>query len=137
VRYELWDEDYLVSALGADGAVERRRFESFERLLEWWRGLDLAVLAEPSGLDRAAPWEARLRLSLVPFSQAEQDDAQRWLARSLGGGGPAGRDELAAAAEDGSPPLSALLDLLTVTSIVRRSLRSWEWELAAAAPGSR
>jgi hypothetical protein len=135
VRYDLWDEVYLVSALGADGRVERRRLDSFDRLLEWWRGLALALLDAPE-LDPAGPWQVRIGVSLVPFSQAEQDDAQRWLTRSLEGASGSATEELAAAGEDGAPPLGALLDLLAVTSIARRSLRRWEWRLAVG-PGGR
>lgn len=134
VRYDLWDEVYLVSTLGAGGGTERRRLESFERLLDWWRGLELTLLDAP-GLDRSTRWEVRLALSLVPFSQAEQDDAQRWLTRSLEGAGSPATEELAEAAEDGPAPLRGLLDVLAVTSIARRSLRRWEWRLTSGPEG--
>jgi hypothetical protein len=135
VRYELWDEVYLVSTIGADGITMRRRLESFEQLLEWWRGLALTLLEAPD-LDHSGRWEVRLALSLVPFSQSEQDDAQRWLTRSLEGGGSPATEELAEAAEGGPAPLRGLLDVLAVTSIARRSLRRWEWRLTSA-PGGR
>lgn len=134
IRYELWDEVYLVSALGADGTAERWRLESFDLLLEWWRGLELTLIEAPA-LDPSDPWQVRLELSLVPFSQAEQDDAQRWLTRSLEGADSPATEELAAAGEDGAPPLQAVLDMLAVTSIARRSLRRWEWRLTVRPRG--
>lgn len=129
VRYDLWDEVYLVSTLGAGGGTERHRLDSFDQLLEWWRGLGLTLLDAPE-LDRSGRWEVRLALSLVPFSQSEQDDAQRWLTRSLEGADASATEKLAEASEDGAAPLRGLLDVLAVTSIARRSLRRWEWRLS-------
>jgi hypothetical protein len=132
IRYEPWDEVFLASAQGIDGRVRRETLPSFDRLLAWWRGLELPVLAaEP--LATGAPWQIQVHLSVLPFSQSEEREAQRWLADSIerpsGGNAapPAGRAE----------PLSGVLDALLATSIKRRSLVGYDWTLVLQAERRR
>lgn len=128
IRYELWDEVFLVTATGADGRQRRDSLPSLDRLVGWWRGLKLPVLA-PGVRLAAGSCRLVLALSVLPFSRAEQSETQSWLSRSVA-------DERAAAARAGetpSPaaaataPLSGVLDLLVPTSIKRRSVVDFEW----------
>jgi hypothetical protein len=124
VRYELWDELFLVRGVGVDG----RRFEaslpSFDRLLAWWRELEVPVVGVRAA-DRRSRWNVKVGARVIPFSQSEQRDAQRWLSDSV---------RQRAAVDSGSDPSAAdrstgVLDLLVGTSIQRRALVGYDWNL--------
>jgi len=135
VRYELWDEVFLVraagavggvSAVGGEGAGRRESLPSFERLAAWWRGLRLPAVAA-AGLDPAAgPWQVEVEVALIPFSQAEEAQARRWFSESVQ---KSGARELSDAADEPSEGLSGVLDLLVATSIQRRSLVRYDWKV--------
>lgn len=132
VRYELWDEVFLVRAAGAVGAVggegagRRESLPSFERLVAWWRGLSLPAVAA-AGLDPAAgPWQVEVEVALIPFSQAEEKEARRWFSESVQ---KSGARELSDAADEPSEGLTGVLDLLVATSIQRRSLVRYDWKV--------
>lgn len=127
IRYDLWDEVYFVSRLGAEGVRQRATLASREQLLEWWRALDLGV-AEAGGLARSAVWQARVRLAVLPFSSAEQRDAQRWFSRSQG-------STEAGAGDASGGEASDVLNLLIATSIARESALSFDWRLTVEAAG--
>lgn len=132
IRYELWDEIWLVTRADTLGRTQRARFPSFEQLESWWRDLRLEVL--PS---RTAPGPAEVRLRVIPFSQSEQLDAQRWFSRSL-----AAEPSDSAGAVSGllEEPSGDLFNLLLATSIGRPALQEYEWKLAvprAPAGGKR
>jgi hypothetical protein len=123
IRYEPWDEVFLVSTLGVDGRLHQESLPSFDRLLAWWKGLALPVLAADP-LSTNGAWRVEVHLSVIPFSQSEQRETQRWLADSLG------RQEPGDAAPGGrTEPLSGVLDTLLATSIQRRSLVGYDWTL--------
>lgn len=123
VRWELWDEVFLVSAVGADGRVQKDSLPSLERLAAWWRRLELPVATHlPSGR-----WDVKVELSVLPFSQSEQRDAQRWFSKTVGpeAAGEAPRE--APGAAEGGVRLGGVMDLLMATSIQRRSLVRYVW----------
>ena len=129
VRYELWDEVYIVSRIDASGRAVRATFPSFERLSEWWREARLVVIRPPaSGSARSV----EVRLRVIPFSQAEQLETQRWFSQALSAekSGSAG-----AVSEDLS--LSQMLNLLIATSIGRAPLIDFEWKLPLPAGKKR
>ena len=121
VRYELWDEIYIVSRIDASGRAVRATFPSFERLGEWWRDARLAVVRPPAS---AGATSVEVRLRVIPFSQAEQLETQRWFSEALSAekSGSAG-----AVSEDLS--FSQMLNLLIATSIGRAPLLDEEWNL--------
>lgn len=127
IRYELWDELFLVTRTDAAGRGRRESLSSFERLQEWWRTLEIAALST-AGLDPGGSWDVKVRVSVLPFSQSEQREAQRWFSDSIG---EARREEAAAgpgeAPVEGPDRLSEALDLLIATSIKRRSVVSYAW----------
>lgn len=135
IRYELWDEVYLVTRLDASGRRERLRFDSFDKLGLWWRDARLPVLPLPRA---PGPWQAEVRLRVIPFSQAEQRETQRWLTESMAGdadGGSAGA--VSQALEDRPVSFSQVLQLLMATSIGRPALYEQEWTLRFATGGAR
>jgi len=134
VRYELWDEVYLVTRLDASGKRERLRFDSFAQFGHWWREARLPVLPLPRG---AGPWQAEVRLRVIPFSQAEQRETQRWLSDSMAGttGGSAGA--VSQALDDQPVSFSQVLQLLVATSIGRPALYEQEWNLAFQVGGKK
>src|SRR4051812_22063828 len=44
VRYEPWDEVFLVTAAGVAGGARKESLPSFDRLAAWWRELKLPAL---------------------------------------------------------------------------------------------
>lgn len=133
IRYDLWDEVYHVAVGGMDGRVERTVADDFEALLAWWSGREIALLAA-GRLRRTAEWRVRTTLAVVPFSQSEQLDAQRWLSRSLAREGGRGADELASVEEEGTSALDELFKTLVATSLGRRSLSTFDWTVTVAPP---
>ena len=127
IRYELWDEVFLVTRTDATGRGRRESLPSFERLEEWWRRLEIAALST-AGLDPGGSWDVKVRVSVIPFSQSEQREAQRWFSDSIG---QARRED--AEASPGEAPaespdrLSEALDLLIATSIKRQSIVTYAW----------
>jgi hypothetical protein len=122
IRYELWDEVWLVTRADTSGHTQRARFPSFDQLESWWRDLRLDVLPA-----RASAGQAEVRLRIIPFSQSEQLDAQRWFSRSLATEPPNG----SAGAVTGvlSEPSGDLFNLLLATSIGRPALLEFEWNV--------
>jgi hypothetical protein len=133
IRYEPWDEVFLATRADLAGPKEAERLASRRELSRWWRALELAV-ASTAPLSGAEPWQVKVTVSVVPFSSAEQRDAQRWFSRSLAPGErAAGRNP---ASEDPPPDASTVLNLLIATSIGRPSDLVFEWRLELA-PGGR
>lgn len=127
IRYELWDEIWLVTRADTLGRTQRARFPSFEQLESWWRDLRLEVLPP-----RTAPGPAEVRLRVIPFSQSEQLDAQRWFSRSLAAEPSDSAGSVTGLLEE---PSGDLFNLLLATSIGRPALQEYEWKLAV--PGGK
>jgi len=130
VRYELWDEIFHVTVYALDG-LEQSVVGSRDELREWWSGLSLRLVdlnrsERPDGQRGAR--RARVRLDVVPFSQSEQVDTQRWFAES------ARRAEAAASQGDSSVVVDSeggdsVFSLLIATSIRSRPLTSYSWTM--------
>ena len=129
IRYEIWDEVYHVRQLGIDGIATRRVLPSFDDLRAWWQELHLVVFEAPP-LRLAGTGEVRLMVDLVPFSQREQDDAQRWFSDSLDRAGQSEAQEVTKSADEAPERLGRAFNLLMATSIQRRALESWQFQLA-------
>jgi hypothetical protein len=112
IRYDLWDEVYIVRKVDFDGKVEQQRIASFENLEHWWRGTPIRLLAAPVG-------PLQVELSVLPFSAAEQEDARRWLSKSAGVSGPAA----------GRPTTSDLIDVLIGTTIHAKPILTYRWKI--------
>ena len=129
VRYELWEEVYIVTRIDGSGRPVRVTLPSFEKLAEWWRELRLVALRPQAA---ATVRSAELHLSVIPFSHAEQLDAQRWFSQALSAekSGSAGAVNDAVEAQPES--FSQMLNLLMATSIGRSPVLELEWSLALA-----
>lgn len=136
IRYELWDEIWLVTRADTLGRTQRAQFPSFEQLDTWWRDLKLDVLPA-----RTLGGPAEVRLRVIPFSQSEQLDAQRWFSRSLASPPGQSPSESNGAAVSGilEEPSGDLFNLLLATSIGRPALLEYEWKVAvpSAPPGPK
>jgi hypothetical protein len=124
VRYEVWDETFLVSTLEADGRKQEATLPSYDRLVEWWTQTALRLGAAEG---TTAPASLRVTLEVLPFSASEEADTERWLSRSAGaapqvptGGGSTHAPEPSASA-------GGLLDLIIGTSVRRRPMLSFRW----------
>jgi hypothetical protein len=131
VRYELWDEVYIVTRIDATGRVLRTNLPSFEKLAEWWRDARLVALRAQAA---ATVRSAEVRLSVIPFSQAEQLDAQRWFSQALSAEKSGSAGAVSDAVQDQPESFSQVLNLLMATSIGRAPLLELQWDLAI--PGS-
>ena len=124
VRFEPWDEVFLVAAAGVGGGARKDSLPSFERLAAWWRDLKLPALSA-AALSPAGTWQVKIAVHVVPFSESERADTQSWFSASVGGDPRSNAEDLSAAAKKN--PESGILGLLVATSIQRRSLVSYDW----------
>jgi hypothetical protein len=138
IRYDLWDEVYLVSRLDGSGRLERITFPSFERLADWWRGARLLLIRAPAD---AGVQRVEVRLRIIPFSQSEQRDTQRWFTQALSGEKSGSAGAVSDAVQDQPESFSQVINLLMATSIGRPALLEDVWKLnvtaAPAAPAGR
>jgi hypothetical protein len=128
IRFEPWDEVYIVSRVDANGRAARTTFPSFRHLDEWWRDARLAVLRPPA----RASSRVEIRLRVIPFSQTEQLETQRWFSQALSGEAPGS----AGAVSGESESFGQFLNLLIATSIGRPALLEYEWKLTLP-PGKK
>jgi hypothetical protein len=125
VRFELWDEVFHLQRSDLEVRDEPALAPSLEELERWWRNLRLPIL--DLGAVRTRATRARVILDVIPFSRAEQLDAQRWLEESLrraGTGGDGSR-----AAEGGEESLDRVVGVLLATSIRRQALTTFRWNV--------
>jgi hypothetical protein len=134
VRYDLWDEVYVVSRVDVTGRAARVTLPSFERLAEWWRETRLVVIRAPAA---AGVLTAEVSLRVIPFSQAEQLDAQRWFSQALSAERTGGAGAVSDAVEDQPESFSQVINLLMATSIGRPALLEYRWKLPVPAGKKR
>jgi hypothetical protein len=109
VRYDLWDEVWLVRRVEFDGRTDRQRIASAEALEKWWRA---PVRLFTSAAPRVT---LQVELNVLPFSAAEEDDARAWMTKSGGVGTAAGG--------------SGLVDALIGTTISAKPITSFRWNV--------
>lgn len=124
IRFEPWDEIYECRVLDLGGPGTRTVARSFVELEKFWRELRLLV-----GKGRPSMPNLRFEVAFLPFSQAEQNDTQRWFSESLGRTVGGSAEGAARISQDGGQPLSQALHLLMSTSIKRRAVLVFEWTL--------
>jgi hypothetical protein len=129
VRYDLWDEVYVVSRFDASGRAARVELPSFERLAGWWREARLFLVRPPAS---AAVRSVEVRLRVLPFSQAEQLETQRWFSQALSAEKSGSAGAVSDAVEDQPESFNQVLSLLLATSIGRNALLEYQWSLALA-----
>lgn len=112
IRYDLWDEVWIVQKIDLDRKIEQQRLTSLDALERWWR-TPLRLLAT-----KASRVALQIDLSVLPFSAAEEEDARQWITKSGGvgtGGGSGG-----------------LVDALIGTTISAKPLTSYRWNVELA-----
>lgn len=127
VRYDLWDEVYIVTRVDASGHASRVTLPSFERLAEQWRDARLVLIRGPAA---AGVTDVDVRLKVIPFSQAEQLDTQRWFSQALSAEKSGSAGAVSDAVEDQPESFSQVINLLMATSIGRPALLEYSWKLA-------
>ncbi len=115
VRYDLWDEVWLVRKVEFDRKAEQLRLTSRDALEKWWRN-PLRILA--TNADRVS---LQIDVSVLPFSAAEREDARQWMSKSGGVGTASG-------AEGGS----GIVDALIGTTINARPITTYRWNVELA-----
>ena len=130
IRWELWDELYLVDVVAFDGHVTHLKLASKDDLARWWSSAAFPVL---SGRGHAVNGseEVTLVVTFVPFSQSEVEAARRWVAGSgeATGSAPTGSNQ-----PEGRSS-SAVVNLVVATSIVRRAIFRREWTVTLQTGG--
>ena len=138
VRFEPWDEVYYLVAWSVDGTLARYTLSSFAALVEQWRLLQLTLLSEGEARAvRARPPGEKLRveLNVIPFSASEQKDTQRWFSDSIDRAGRGNAEEVTHGSDERQQALGEVFNLLMATSIQRRSLVSYRWQVGVMAGG--
>lgn len=110
VRYDLWDEVWIVRRIEFDGRMERQRIASAEALEKWWR-TPLRLLS--STAQRVA---LQVDLSVLPFSAADEEDARQWITKSGGVGTASGG-------------VGGIVDALIGTTISAKPITSYRWNV--------
>jgi hypothetical protein len=108
IRFDLWDEVWLVRRIEFDGKEERQRITS-QRLLDQWWSTPVRFFA--AAADRVT---LTVTLTVLPFSVAEGKDAREWMAKSAG---------VSAAEPRSSPFVTALIG----TTLNAKPIRSYRW----------
>lgn len=109
IRYDLWDEVWIVQKIELGRKSERQRLASLEALEKWWR-TPLRMMAT-----KASRVALQIDLSVLPFSAAEEEDARQWITKSGGVGTGSGG--------------AGLVDALIGTTISARPLTSYRWNV--------
>jgi hypothetical protein len=108
IRFDVWDEVWIVRRVDSDGREERQRITTRDALEKWW--------SSPLRLLTGDGAKALLdvTLTVLPFSAAESEDARAWISKSAG------------AAENGrgSPLVAAVIG----TTLNARPIRSYRWQ---------
>lgn len=84
IRYDLWDEVWLVRKTEFDGHAEAQRIPSFDGLLQWWHAPTRLLATNTPRVFLS------VELRVLPFSAAEEQDAREWISKSGGVASPAG-----------------------------------------------
>ncbi|MCP4896900.1 MAG: hypothetical protein GY906_07980 [bacterium] len=123
VRWELWDDEFLVSWIDLTGTINRLTATSLDELVAWWNGARFAVAPAPPRDSKAKPL-VTITVGFLPFSNSESNAARSWLSQSMSGSSndPEGPNEPGGGAEPGR-----VIDLVVATSIVSESIFEKRW----------
>lgn len=106
IRYDLWDEVWLVRRVDLDGREQSQRIATREALEKWWSS-PVRLLATAAGRIGLT-----VTLTVLPFSAAEGEDARQWIAKSGG-----------VSADGASPLVTALIG----TTLSAKPIRFFRW----------
>jgi hypothetical protein len=122
VRFEPWDEVFFVTWVRPGMVTEQLRLASEEKLQSWWGALKL-----PFTMARAVAGDARLEVSLNPFSGEEERDTRQWYAEALRVDRRQADDRRL---DRDLSRVGEMFDAMTLTSIKRRGVLRFEWSVS-------
>lgn len=129
IRYDLWEDKYLVRKTEFDGSRSSASFRSFDDLSRWWRSTPLRLL-RTGAISRRVDVELRV----LPFSAAESRDAREWLEKGAGvtqrsaqPGFADPRPSTDRAAAEPRLPSAGVIDALIGTSLEAKPLITFRW----------
>ena len=108
IRFDVWDEVWIVRRIDSEGREERQRITSRDALDKWWSSPLRLLTGDPPHVS------LDVTLTVLPFSAAESEDARAWISKSAGST-ESGR---------GSPLVAAVLG----TTLNARPIRSYRWQ---------
>jgi hypothetical protein len=114
IRYDLWDERWLITTVDVNGRAHDETVPSYARLVTWWSALALPV-------SRAEGARMRVLMSVLPFSERERSDTEEWVTRTVGLARGGSESPVTPQAVPG------VLDAAIATSIQRRVVERFEW----------
>jgi len=118
IRYELWDEVFLLEYWDHAGRHQQVQLDSVQAIQVWLlrTTFQLVKLKGSCWQDEAV----RVTIKVLPFSQREQQRAQKWMSRTI-------------AAQQSKPGSNQsnkqVMDLIIGTSVKRPALLEFSWEL--------
>ena len=109
IRYDLWDEVWIVRKIEVDKRIEQQRLASFDALAKWWKNPVRLFVSDAGNV------VLDVELRVLPFSAAEERDAREWISKSggvaaTGGGG-------------------GIVDALIGTTITARPITTYRWSV--------
>lgn len=110
IRYDLWDEVWIVRRIELDGRAQPERIPSRELLEKWWKTPVRLLVTQASRL------ALQVDLSVLPFSAAEEEDARKWMSKAGGVGTP-------------GVASTGLVDALIGTTISAKPITSYRWSV--------
>jgi len=113
IRFDLWDEVWIVRRIEVDGKEDRQQLRSRDALEKWWTS-PIRIFAATA--DRVT---LQVTLAVLPFSASEEEDTRQWISKSGG------------IADGGNSPLLAAL---IGTTLSAKPIRSFRWQAEISFP---
>lgn len=129
IRYELWDEIYQLASEDLAGHIERGNFDSLEALVKHWQELSLEVIPLNGSIVPSAQTRFKVELDVIPFSRSEEQDTRRWFSESIERSGRGNAENVGQVSEERSETLGEVFNLLMATSIQRRAIMDFHWQV--------
>ena len=79
VRYEIWEEIFIVRRIEASGKAAQGKFTSLEEAAAWFQEEPLRIAPKQAGNAR----QLTVRCRVIPFSRGEERIAEDWFANVL------------------------------------------------------
>jgi len=109
IRYDLWDEVWIVRRIEFDRHSDQQRLADRAALEKWW-AKPVRMFAAGSGHPTV-----NIEMAVLPFSADEEEDTRRWIAKSGGVGGTGAG--------------GGFVDVLIGTTISARPLITYRWRV--------
>ena len=114
IRYDLWDEVWLVKRTEFDGRTDHQRIGNFDALLQWWHNPARIFATSDAHI------ALNVELRILPFSAAEEQDARDWISKSGGVATPSAA--------------GTFVQTLIATTITARPIVMYRWNVDLPTP---